>query len=226
MAQNKEPVSTAAPAPHLYQRAIESIKSDFLITVSSKLSSSYSHAMAAGEQLLRDIGHAVHIFDSKTASAGQTLVAIKLHELLAKGLPKEQVIADVQNFINSIRTYLVLENYENLQKNGRLGRVAGSLIKVLNITLIMGDDRDGSIVLHGKARGETRMIDQLLSFIDKSGRNTKGENLVLSHVNNFSLAERLAALITDRFDFKRIFIVPTSGICTLYGDDKGIIIAF
>ena len=215
-----EKVGTAAPAPAAFADVMT--QDAFVVTVSGRLSATYSSAVIAAEDAPADI----HVFDSKSASAGGTLVAIKLRELISRGLPKQQIIESVNNFIDSMRTYVVLEKFENLIKNGRLGAIKGKIASVMNIKLLLGDNGEGEIVLHAKARGTKAMLDKLLSFIDKSGRVTTGENAVISHCNNRPLADQLAGLIRQRFDFKEIFIIPTRGTASLYADNKGIVLAF
>lgn len=222
----KEKVGSASPSPHSYQKAIQSTGGEYVITLSSKLSGSYSNAVLGNSQAQEDGGQSAHIFDSKSASAGETLIAIKLYELIKEGLSKARIIEAVHEFIDNMKTYFVLENYDNLQKNGRLSKVTGSLIQILNMKLIMGSDGDGNIVLYEKVRGIRRMIDHLMSLVEKSGKKTEGENLVISHCNNFDLAEQLCAEIKGRFRFKNIHIVPTGGLSSLYAAEKGIVIAF
>lgn len=222
----QDKVGSASPAPYLYQEAIQSTGSEYVITLSGKLSGSYSNAVLGNSQVQEDGGQSAHIFDSKSASAGETLVAIKLHEFIKQGLPKARIIEAVHEFIDHMKTYFVLENYDNLQKNGRLGKVTGSLIQLLNIKLVMGSDGDGNIVLYEKVRGIRRMIEQLMSLIEKSGKKAEGESLVISHCNNFELAEQLFAEIKGRFHFQNIHIVSTGGLSSLYTSDKGVVIAF
>jgi len=215
-----EKVGTAAPTPESFAEVMK--QDSFVVTLSAALSATYSNAMLAAKDALADI----HIFDSKSASAGGTLVAIKLRELISSGLPKPQIIDSVNNFIDGMKTYLVLENFENLIKNGRLSAVKGKIASVLNIKLLLGADGKGEISLHAKARGTKQMLDKMIGFINNSGRSTTGENVVISHCNNQSLAEQLAGLIRQKFDFKEIFIIPTRGTSSLYADNKGIIVAF
>jgi len=220
MAACKEKVGTAAVSPGAFVDAMT--QDSFVVTVSAALSATYANAMLAAEDVPADI----HVFDSKTASAGGTLIALKVRELVSKGLPKQQIIEAANNFIEGTKTYLVLERFENLVKNGRLGALKGRLASVLNVKLLLGSNGKGEIVLHAKARGTKAMLDKMISFISTSGRDTAGENAVISHCNNQSLAEQLAGMIRQRFDFKEIFIVPTRGTSSLYADNKGIIIAF
>jgi len=217
---------SSAPSPFLYQEAIETAGDSFIVTLSNKLSASYSNAVLGKSTAIENSNSRAHIFDSKSAVAGETLIVIKLHELIKNGISKEKIIETTNSFIDNMKTYFVLENYDNLQKNGRLSKITGSLISFLNIKLIMGADGNGEIALFEKCRSAKHMIEQLISYIDKSGKETQDENLVISHCNNHPLAEHISALILKRFQFKKIYIVPTGGLSSMYADDKGIIMAF
>lgn len=221
-----EKVGSASPSPVLYQEAIESARSSFVVTLSSRLSGSYASAVA-GKTLAEENGRIdTHIFDSQSASAGEVLIAVKIRELLLKGTPRHHIVKTVNRFIQNMKTYFVLERYDNLQKNGRLNRITGKLIHILNIKLVMGSDGSGNIALYAKLRGINQTIAKLLSLIESSGRRTEGENLVISHCNNPGLAKRLEAAVRQKYRFKEIFVVPTGGISSLYADDKGIVMAF
>ena len=217
---------SASPAPYLYQNAIESAESAYVVTLSSKLSGSYNNAVVGNNEAVENGAAPACLFDSKSASAGQTLIAIKLHELISAKMPKEQIVEVMHRFIDNVKTYFVLENYDNLQKNGRLSKVTGSFIQMLNIKLIMGADGNGEIVLFNKCRGVKSMIGHLLSLIESSGKEIRNGNLVISHNNNPNMAEQLKSLIAENFNFKKVYVVPTGGLSSLYTDDKGIVLAF
>ena len=217
---------SASPSPFLYQNAMENAGDTYIVTLSSKLSGSHNNAVAANNESVQNGSNPACLLDSKSASAGETLIAIKLHELLQAQIPKEQIEQTIQKFIDNMKTYFVLENYDTLKKNGRLNKVTGSLIQMLNIKLIMGADGNGEIALFEKCRGAKKMLLQLVSLIAASGKKTENENLVISHCNNPALAEELKKLITERHTFKKIYIVPTGGLSTMYVDNKGIVMAF
>lgn len=220
MADCKEGAGSAAPSPASFADAMTD--DGFVVTISSELSATYQSASLGAD----DAPANVHVFDSKSASAGQTLIAVKLRELIANKLPKPQIIDSVNKFIDDMKTYFVIEKFDNLVKNGRMSALKGKIASVLNMKLLLGSDGAGKISLHAKARNTKQMLEKMVGFITESGRKTTGENLVISHVNNQSLAEQLASMVRERFDFKKIFIVPTRGTSTLYANDQGIIVAF
>jgi len=222
----KEKVSTAAPAPSIYVDAMKAAKHAFVVTLSSKLSGSFATAVLsrtlAEEEGITDI----HVFDSKSASAGELLIAVKIRQLLSNGMNKEQIIKTVNEFIENMKTYFVLEKYDNLVKSGRMSNIASKVIHLLNLRLIMGSDGDGSIKLHAKPRGTNQMIDKITAFIGSSNRQIAGENMVICHCNNLPLATQISNAVKQQFNFKEIFIVPVRGIISVYADDKGIVMAF
>lgn len=227
MKQWDDKVGSAAPSPMRYQEAIQNSASpSFVVTLSSHLSGSHESAIT-GNKLAQNAGYeGAYVVDSKSASAGETLIALKLHGLLAASTARDEIIHVIEKFVENMRTLFVLENYDNLQKNGRLNRITGRIIHALNIKLIMGDDDTGNIKMYGQARGVNKMVEKLLKLIQDSGKDTKDGDIVISHCNNPALAERLAKVIEERFQFKKIWVVPTGGLSTLYADDKGIILAF
>lgn len=222
----KQPVGSAAPAPYLYEQAMEKAGDSFVVTLSSQLSASHANALLAETAAERKGKGETYVFDSKSASAGETLIAIKLHELIQKGMERSQIIQSVNAFITHMKTYFVLECYDNLLKNGRLSKIKGKLASILNIKLLMGSDGHGNMALFEKVRGTAHMVNALLASISNSGRSTEGENIVISHCNHPALAERLAGAIREQFHFKKIYVVPTGGLSSLYADDKGIVMAF
>jgi len=221
-----EKASSAAPPPFSYKEAMESAQHSFVVTLSSKLSSSYSSA-ELGKAYAEENGTTdVHVFDSKSACAGEMLIAVKIRELLSNGRPKDQIVRAINSFIDSMKTYFVLERHDNLIKSGRLSKITGKIINILNLKLVMGSDGNGNIALYAKPRGTKQMLEKLISLIRSSEKSTSGESMVISHCNNSSLAEQLSSAIKQQFDFKEIIIVPTRGVSSLYADDKGIIMAF
>ncbi|MDR1184429.1 MAG: DegV family protein [Coriobacteriales bacterium] len=217
---------SAAPSPFLYREAIERSEGRYVVTLSAKLSASYNNAILGNNEALQNGKGAACVFDSKSASAGETLIAIKLYELIRSGMPRERIIETARRFIDGVKTYFVLENYDNLRKNGRLGKAAGTLAHLLNIKLIMGADGNGEIALFAKGRGINKMIQQLMRLIETSGKDTQKENLVIAHCNNHSLVNQLTSFLKERFRFKNIYVVPTGGLSSLYTDNKGIVLAF
>jgi len=220
----KGKIGSSSPPPVSYAGAYSDKDAAFAVTLSSKLSGSYNSAVMG-----RDIGEGnenIHVFDSKSASAGEILIVMKLREFIQQGLEKVDIIAKTEQFINGMKTYFAIENVDNLQKNGRLNKVVATIITRMHISPIMGADGDGNIALFSHARGDKQIVEKMTDIIKKSGRNTAGERMVITHCNNESLAATLKKEIVKLFNFKDVFVFPTRGLSSMYVNERGVIMAF
>lgn len=218
-------IGSSCPSPLMYKEAFLEAKTSFAVTLSSKLSGSYQSAML-GKSLAEKEGANVHVFDSKSASAGEALVVLKVREMIREGFGKQKIIKTIEKLISNMKTYFALENIETLRKNGRLSKITGKLISVLNIKPIMGSDGNGSISLFSHARSQKQIIRKLSDTIENCGKKTEGESLVITHCDNLELAKKLKVDICERYSFKQILVLPTRGLSSVYANEKGIVIAY
>lgn len=222
----QEKIGTAAPSPVAYKDAFDGDYDSFAVTLSGNLSSSNDSANIGRNMLEENKREKVHVFDSKSASAGEILVALKIRQLIDEGMHKLYIIEHIENFIKNMKTFFVLDNINNLLKNGRLNKVVGKIVSMFNIKPLMGSDGDGNIQLFSYARGEKQIIEKLADTIRKSGKNTDGERMVITHCENLPLAKKLMETIKLKYNFKEILIIPTRGLSSVYANSKGIIMAF
>ncbi len=217
--------TSAAPSPEQYRDGFLTADTAFGITLSGNLSGSYASAMV-GKALAEEKGADVHVFDSKSASAGEILVAIKTRALISLGKTKEEIISSIESFIRRMKTYFVLEDLENLIKNGRMSKIKGRIISALNIRPLLGSDGDGNIALYSIARGEKQAIEKMARTVEDSKIDTAGQTMVITHCNNAPFAHRLRQIVEERYSFEEVLVVPTRGLSSMYANEKGVIIAF
>ena len=226
MKASSECPKSACPSPERYMQEFEGQEECYVVTLSSKLSGSYNSAVLAREMYLEEHPEAkIEIVDSKSASCGQMLIAVKLRELKEKGLDFAEVKKRITEFRNNMQTKFVLESLENLRKNGRLGRVTFAICNVLNIRPVMAAD-DGEIVKIDQTRGHNKALMRMVEYIEKDARDVAHKILGISHCNNRERAEMVKQEILKRVPFKDCIIVNTAGVSTLYANDGGIIVSY
>ncbi|MFZ2537533.1 MAG: DegV family protein, partial [Oscillospiraceae bacterium] len=86
---------SSCPSPQSYCNEFAKDKMNFVITLSSQLSGSYSSALI-GKNLAEEDGTEVHVFDSKSATAGELLIGLKIKELVESGMEKMNIIETVE----------------------------------------------------------------------------------------------------------------------------------
>lgn len=222
------PPTTACPSPGDFADAMSGDRDVFAITMSRHVSGTYQSAVM-GSQLKSGSGR-VHVFDSKSASVGQSLVAHEIGRLIAQHLPYEDIVEKTEAFIDSMSTFFVLESLDNLIKNGRMSRLVGQVASILNMRPIMGAT-DGKIVLIEKARGTknamSRLAENILRKVPALSSRPQRDTLFISHCNCLDRAQALKDEILARSaQIKEVSIVKTGGLSTTYANDGGIIVAY
>jgi DegV family protein with EDD domain len=227
MEESRDRITTACPSPHDYLQVFQQHRNVFVVTISSRLSGSYNSAMTARTMLLETHpDHHVHVFDSKTATAGQSLVVLKVKQLLAEGLSPSQLIGKVNEYITHLRTFGVLQSLENLARNGRISNIKAFIGNLLHIVPIIGDNGNGEIVVKENARGTARAFARLLEMISKDCADVRNTVLSITYVNTREKAEQLKEMIVSRFPFKDVILFEAGGLSTVYAGDRGIMIAY
>lgn len=218
---------SACPSPKDFLDKISEKKDNFIVTISKELSGTYNSAKLAKKLFdEKNSDGSVHIFNSKSASVGETLVAIKINELIEKKFSTQKIINQVEEYIENMRTFFVAESLDNLIKNGRISKLKGNLASIFNIKPIMGTNTKGEIILYEKCRGLKKTYRKLKDLVKENGGDMSEKILGISHVNNLKRATYLKELIEEECNFKDIVIMQTGGLSSLYCDDQGIILAF
>lgn len=152
-----------------------------MVTLSGKLSGSYNSA-ELGRNLYEEEhpgeNKQIYVFNSRSASIGETIIGLKVQEFEEAGLPFEEVVARTEEYINSMNTYFVLETLETLRKNGRLTNLKALIANTLNIKPVMGSTKEGMICQLGQARGMNKALEKMVQ--DMIGRTKDCEQRVLA----------------------------------------------
>lgn len=227
MKNTKNQIKTACAPPEDFIKKMMEHKNNFIVTISSQLSGSYNSAMVAVENFKEKFPNSfVHIFDSKTAAAGETLIAMKVKQLIEENLNVSEIIEQTNKYISKTQTLFILESLDNLAKNGRISNFKAILANMLHIVPIMGEDGEGKIVLKEQVRGRKKAFARLINMISEYNVDFENTVLGITHVNCLEKAEKLRDDIMARYPFKDIKIFNSSGLSTVYADDGGIVIAF
>ena len=231
MKASKNPVRSACPSPDLYAEDIRATEGDcFIVTLSAKLSGSHNAASLGVQLAQEDIPEKkVHVFDSESASAGETYIALMIHDLIAAGKSFEQIVELVEEKIRSMHTLFVLDSLDNLVKNGRISRTVALLANVLSIRLLMSDDGHGAIKNISKARGIKGALGQMVETCRKhtEGLAAASQRLVISYCNCPERARQVRDMIREKCPaIGEIIMTPTSALSSMYANDGGIVIAY
>lgn len=226
MKASPNPIKTSCPSPGDFAAEYRKAENVYVVTISEQLSGTYNSAVLAKDMIKEEDGNKfVHVFNSKSASVGETLTAMKIQECVDGNLSNTQIVENVEQFIEDMKTYFISEDLSNLIKNGRISKTQGLIANVLNIKPIMAADKTGNIVAVEKIRGSKKAFKRLAEIIGESGVKFEDRIVAISHADALEKAIDLKEDLM-KYNFKDIIIVETKGLSTAYVNDGGIILAF
>lgn len=218
---------SSCPSPERYMSAYDcEAEHVYAVTLSSELSGSYNSAVL-GMNLLKEThpDKKIHVFNSCSASVGQTLIALKIEECEEQGMEFEEVIKKVDAYISEQNTYFVLETLETLRKNGRLSNLKAFVATALKIKPVMGSTPEGTIVQLDQARGMNKAVMKMVDYVVERTPNPAEKVLGISHCNCPARAQAVKEAILERIPVKDVVLLDTAGVSSMYANDGGIIIA-
>lgn len=218
---------SSCPSPERYMSAYDcEAEHVYAVTLSSELSGSYNSAVL-GMNLLKEThpDKKIHVFNSRSASVGQTLIALKIEECEEQGMEFEEVIKKVDAYISEQNTYFVLETLETLRKNGRLSNLKAFVATALKIKPVMGSTSEGTIVQLDQARGMNKAVMKMVDYVVERTPNPAEKVLGISHCNCPARAQAVKEAILERIPVKDVVLLDTAGVSSMYANNGGIIIA-
>lgn len=218
---------TSCPSPEAYKELFQESGDIYVITLSANLSGSYNSAQLAKKLYLEEKpSKNIAVFDSCSASVGQTLIAMKIKELADQGIPFQEVVRQTEAFRDQLQTKFVLESLETLRKNGRLSNLKAIICSALNIKPVMMATPEGTIEKMDQARGVDKALMKMADSIVKDAVDSKNRICAIAHCNNPGRAEYVKKEIQKRIEFKDYLIVDTAGISSFYANEGGVIVSY
>ena len=134
------------------------------ITISSKLSGTYSCAVKAAQKF----NGKVRVVDSIQACIGERILLQYAMRLVKGGKTADEIVAELNERKNKIKLLAVLDTLKFLRKGGRISSVAAIAGEMLSIKPVIAIE-NGEIELLGKAIGSKKSNNLLNQLVQKCG---------------------------------------------------------
>lgn len=225
MYATSEASKSACPSPDDYLKAFEGAKHIFVVTITGTLSGSQNSAQLAKNLYLEDHPEAhIHVIDSLSAGGEVDLLVEKLNELIDQGLSFDEVVKAITDYQTKTKLLFVLAKVDNLVKNGRLSKLIGAVVGLLNIRMVGEASATGTLELLQKARGPKKSLQAAFEELVKGGY--AGGRIIMAHRSNEKFCQQLSELVREKYPQAAISIVPTSGLCSFYAEDGGLLMGY
>ena len=216
---------SACPSPDDYLRSFEGAENIFVVTITGSLSGSHNSAQLAKKLFLEERPEAnIHVIDSLSAGGEVDLIITKLNELIKEGLSFNEIVEAITHYQEKTKLLFVLAKVDNLVKNGRLNKLIGAVVGLLNIRMVGEASKTGTLELLQKARGAKKALTAAVDEVLKAGY--KGGRIIIAHRNNEKFCQQFSSLIKEKFPAADISFLPTSGLCSFYAEEGGLLLGY
>jgi len=180
------------------------------IAFSSELSGTYQSTVMVQNELKEEYPELdLEIFDTKGASLGQGLIAIKAAMLASDGATKEEVINNIKHSIDHIEHIFTVDDLQYLVRGGRVSKVAGFVGNLLNIKPILHVE-DGKLIPLEKIRGSKKVIKRMLEIMESRGVNLSNQLIGISHGDDLEKALEIKNAMAEAFGCEK-FVINSIG---------------
>lgn len=224
----REYPKSACPSPVQYERAWNGVSDRvYYVTGSARLTGSFNSARLAVDMLRENYsGVSFCAIDSRSASAGQTLLIRRILEWEAQGMDFASVCHKLQDFREERKTRFVLEDTKALERSGRLGSIRARLAGTLHIAPVLMGRPDGTIARNGQARGAKKALALLYLQMMEDFEKEVPDCVTLTHCNCPKRAESFIGKLRESIPELSVYVAGAGGIASMYAGEGAIIVAY
>ncbi|MFM0775191.1 DegV family protein [Streptococcus suis] len=225
MEASKSAAGSACPSQQAYQAAFEGTENIIVVTITGGLSGSFNAARVARDMYIEEHPEVnIHLVDSLSAGGEMDLIVDEINRLIATGMEFEELVQAITTYQENSKLLFVLAKVDNLVKNGRLSKLVGTVVGLLNIRMVGEASAEGKLELLQKARGHKKSVTAAFEEMKKAGYD--GGRIVMAHRNNAKFFQQFSELVKASFPTAVIDEVATSGLCSFYAEEGGLLMGY
>jgi DegV family protein with EDD domain len=206
--------TTSQPAPAAFIQAFRDALQEADEVVAVLLGSNLSGTFASAQASIRaaDLS-GVHLVDTRLASLGVGLLALRGAELAGLGWHGAQIASELTRLRSHCGMLLTVDRYDNLLRSGRISRGKAWLAGMLDVKPILSFDDEGQVVPIERVRGRENLEARALTLLEQR-LTPPPERLRLgvAHADAPEAAERIRAALLRTYRPQDCFVTLATGV--------------
>ncbi|HWO88433.1 MAG TPA: DegV family protein [Gemmatimonadales bacterium] len=201
---------TVAQFSEAFQHACAGAESVVAVILSGALSGTFANA----ESARRALGHSrLHLFDSRTVTLSQGMLAIRASELAEAGWSAAEIVSELARIREQSGMFFTVDTLENLIRSGRVSRARGWLGGLLGLKPILTIDSEGRVVPVDRVRGRERLLPRVLELLDQSlPPRYERLRMAVVHADVPDVAARVREAVRDRYHPLDVIVQPVTPV--------------
>jgi DegV family protein with EDD domain len=206
--------TTSQPAPAEFVRVLRDARAEADEVVAVLLGGALSGTYASAQAAVRAAGiSGVHLVDSRSASLGEGMLALRGAELAAEGWGGRAIAEEVERVRGQSGMLLTVDTYDNLLRSGRVSRGKAWIAGMLDVKPVLSLDPSGRVVPVDRVRGRDNLVPRVLALLEK--RLTPRPRQIrfgVAHTEAPDAAERVRTALVAAYQPRDCFVTLATGV--------------
>jgi DegV family protein with EDD domain len=206
--------TTSQPTPADFVRVLRDARGEAEEVVAVLLSSALSGTFASAQAAVRAGGiSGVHLVDSRSASLGLGMLALRGAELAAAGWKAAAIAEELERIRGQAGMLLTVDRYDNLLRSGRVSRGKAWIAGMLDVKPVLSLDAAGRVIPVDRVRGKENVVPRALALLEK--RLTPRPKVIrfgVAHAEAPETAERVRTALVAAYQPRDCFVAPATGV--------------
>lgn len=210
----KELPTTSQPTPAEFVRVFRAAREEADEVVGIFVASALSGTLASARAAIAAAGiDRVALVDSRGASLGLGMLALRAAELVEQGWSAADVAAELDRVRSQSGMFITVDTYENLIRSGRVSRGKAWLGGLLDIKPIIEVDTTGRLQPMDRVRGRDQVVPRILSLLDQRLTPRPAQlRFGVVHAEAPEFAERMRTALLAAYRPKDVLVGPATGV--------------
>ena len=206
--------STSQPTVADFVRVFREARHEAEHVIAVLVSSGLSGTFQSGAAAIKAGGLTnVRLVDSKSASLGGGMLALRAAELAEQGWPAEAIAKELERVRDQSGVFLTVDRFDNLLRSGRVSRGKAWIGGLLDVKPILSLDAAGRVVPVERARGKEQLIGKVLALLDaKLQPRPQQIRFGVVHAEAPEVAERVRNALVAAYRPRDCFVSLATGV--------------
>lgn len=208
----KDPPTTSQPTPGDFLRALRDAREEADEVVAVILASALSGTWQSCAAAIKASGlDGIHLVDSRSASLGLGLLALRAAELAESGWPAAEIAREVARVRDQSGILVTVDRFENLLRSGRVSRGKAWLGTMLDLKPILELGPEGRILPVDRVRGREQLVPRVLGLLEQRlTPRPRALRFGVVHADDPAVADRLRTALVAAFRPKEVLVAPVT----------------
>jgi uncharacterized protein len=180
--------------------------------LSQAMSGTFSNSSKSAEEVMSRTGKKIHLFNSRTLTAGLGLTILRIARAIEEGQTVEEIVPKIEEWIGKSHLRVTVPTLKYIIRSGRVSPFRSFIAKTLDLKPVILIDKEGKSDLFGKSFTTKGSQKKLVRDYTRLLKDKKIWEYAVMHANNKEAAHWYAVEMEKITGKKPVFVDNVSPV--------------